>query len=157
MAMLQSPKRCLRRAALSAISSSRWVSSIAPIRRAQQPRRRQFLEQQRNALAFLETGIGRNDAGIAQQLAERAFVNFGVLAQIHDREMKAEGAGRFAQIEQSAVRQIAVAVLSQRLHETSGRPRKPRVPRTGGLPRGIHTGARPSSALRVAASANRSW
>ena len=93
------------------------VFGVAPIRRAQQTRRRQFLEQQRYALVLLEAGVGRNHAGVAQQLVERAFVDLGVLAQIHDREMKAEGADRFAQIEQSAVSQIAIAVVAQRFHD----------------------------------------
>ena len=81
-------------------------------------------------------------------------MDVGVLAHIHDREMKAEGADRLAQIEQPSVRQIAVAVLAQGIDDHG---------QIGGeiFRRGVGlrppsaaaaSGARPSSALRVAAS-----
>ena len=86
---------------------------IMPEGRAQQPRAGKFAQQERNAFGLAEGEIGRHRAGSPQQLVEHALVDFRVLAQVHGRQMEAEGADRFAQIEQPAVREVGVAAPAQ--------------------------------------------
>ena len=86
------------------------IHGIAQERRSKQSRCLKFLAQQGDAGSFREAGIIRGSASCLKQLAHRALMHLGILAQVNPREMEAESVGRATQAAQPTTRQHRRAV-----------------------------------------------
>src|SRR5437879_8311717 len=72
--------------------------------------RLELLPQEGDAGSFGEDGIVRGSASHLEQLAHRALMHLGILAQINAREIEAESVGRATQAAQPTTRQRRRAV-----------------------------------------------
>ena len=95
---------------------------VFDVRRAQQPRRRQFFGQHANAAGLVQCVVGHLGPRGAEQFGDDTLVHVRVLPQVDCREMKAEDVDRAPQLAQAAASDQAGVV---RLRANGGWSRDP--------------------------------